>query len=618
MGNGSLDDIIINIKAQLDSTGLANARQKVQKELARLRDTQKKQSIVSRNAMKGIPKSYTAVSDALEKTNKRIRASMPKEITANDLLGKSIKNVTKDFSEQVGVINKAKKSLEQKNKKELASVNALRVARAKSKIDFGAGDYKKIQSAYNNMGTALKSSMSKAQAWGLAQKKVKKSMTDTANAAKRTNVQFAGWAMSLMFFGMALKRTFSTIWKSSTKTFQDVMHSTEGTVTQFDLLEGSLAYLKFGVGDALSPIVGYITPIVDKLSDLVNEFPKITAGLITAGIAFGTLFLVGGSGKLALDGFTSLAAKMGMITLKADGITKYNWGAIGSKIKNAIGVIAIGFAIKAGADTISNLKSGKDMSAAIDALKTGLFAAGGGLLMKGSGKAGGALIAIGIGLELIDQGVFITTITKTFGIITSFLNTLFEQWKVNFENGFLNGIKSSVLAFMTGAMKPLLEIVYGKDKVSEWIRETNKKTKESSFDFMAEFKDHYAHQLVTAAKQDAVINNFIAEADRASQSMMKLSKAHAEGTGLFAEGELKNILDKNILSVSQMQQLMVADRESSYLLSNYQQEWLRQQIKKEGQADGAKYNYDINTINVTSDNIDGILAQISAATSGGL
>ena len=59
--------------------------------------------------------------------------------------------------------------------------------------------------------------------------------------SKKGQKAFAGWAMSIMFFGMALKRTFDAIWKSSTKTFQDVMHSVEGNITSFDILAINLS-----------------------------------------------------------------------------------------------------------------------------------------------------------------------------------------------------------------------------------------------------------------------------------------------------------------------------------------------------------------------------------------
>lgn len=117
---------------------------------------------------------------------------------------------------------------------------------------------------------------------------------------------FAGWAMSIMFAGMAMQRMFDTIWKSSTKTFNDIMHSVEGTSTKFDMLSGSTAYLGFTIGQALEPVIDYIIPIVDAIANWVEENPKLTATLIVLMGVLGTMAMVGGSLQLAYNGFKDL------------------------------------------------------------------------------------------------------------------------------------------------------------------------------------------------------------------------------------------------------------------------------------------------------------------------
>lgn len=131
--------------------------------------------------------------------------------------------------------------------------------------------------------------------------------------------KFAGWAMSIMFFGMGLQRLFDTIWKNGTKAFQDVMHSVEGTVTQFDILNGSIKYLQFNIGQALEPIVMFLIPIIDAMSELINQYPELTKWITVLGIALGTLFFVGGSGVLAINGFLTLALHLGLFTTAASG-----------------------------------------------------------------------------------------------------------------------------------------------------------------------------------------------------------------------------------------------------------------------------------------------------------
>lgn len=134
-------------------------------------------------------------------------------------------------------------------------------------------------------------------------------MYKTNNRLKRSlgELPFAGWAMSIMFFGMAIQRMFMGVWKSSTAAFQEISHSVEGTTTGFDLLQGSLKYLGFSVGQALEPFAEKLVPIIDSVTELVNEFPNLTKNIIVGGIALGTFFFVLGTGVLAFNGFKQAA-----------------------------------------------------------------------------------------------------------------------------------------------------------------------------------------------------------------------------------------------------------------------------------------------------------------------
>jgi len=144
--------------------------------------------------------------------------------------------------------------------------------------------------------------------------------------------QFAGWALSIMFFGMALTRAFNTIWKTSTKTFQDIMHSVEGTVTSFDIMQGSIAYLGFVAGQALEPIAAMLVPWIDKIADVIsgNEslFRKMVIGL---GVG-GTVLTVIGMGVLAWNGMaeaisivTNLVKTLNKMEIMNNLITQWKW-----------------------------------------------------------------------------------------------------------------------------------------------------------------------------------------------------------------------------------------------------------------------------------------------------
>jgi hypothetical protein len=118
--------------------------------------------------------------------------------------------------------------------------------------------------------------------------------------------QFQMWALSIMFMGQAMTNAFNSMWRVSSKTFQDVMHSVEGTVTGFDLLNGSVTYLQFSVGQALEPFAQALVPIIDSLSEWINQNPELFRTLTAIFATLGTAMSVGGSFTLFKDGVDGL------------------------------------------------------------------------------------------------------------------------------------------------------------------------------------------------------------------------------------------------------------------------------------------------------------------------
>ena len=153
-----------------------------------------------------------------------------------------------------------------------------------------------------------------------------------SKVVKRDKMEFAGWAMSIMFLGMALRGMFDQIWKSSTKTFNDVMHSVDGTVTQFDFLKGSISYLGFVAGQALEPIAAFLYPIIDAIAEWISANPKLFSTLTAITGVLGTAFMVGGSGVLAINGFRELAT-----ILTGMGKSKFTLGGLATFLMTPVG-----------------------------------------------------------------------------------------------------------------------------------------------------------------------------------------------------------------------------------------------------------------------------------------
>lgn len=167
-------------------------------------------------------------------------------------------------------------------------------------------------------------------------KKGEKAFTNLNKAMHKASMQqppFAGWAMSLMFAGMALQRMSTQLMQFGTKAFNEVAHSVEGTVTASDKLDGSMKYLGYTIGEAMQPAIEWLIPIVDTISEWVSENEGLVAGLIVTGIVLGTLLSVGGSLKLAIDGFSgSIKILTGLLptVTSAAGATSIAWAAVGA------------------------------------------------------------------------------------------------------------------------------------------------------------------------------------------------------------------------------------------------------------------------------------------------
>lgn len=212
----------------------------------------------------------------------------------------------------------------------------------------------------------------------------------------KTRQEFAGWALSLMFFGMALKQAFDSIWRAGSKTFNEVMHSVEGTATGFDMLEGSLKYLGFTMGQALEPLAFMLVPIIDKVSNWIVQNDSLFRGIVAALGVGGTVLTAFGMGKLALDGLLQA-----MVQLKIATNTAHAKMLAFKGLAGAVGVYLT-------MDAISDFQAGEAFDGTISALEAAGFFA----LASGKKGLAGAAIGLGIALEftklLLEGGGTIT------------------------------------------------------------------------------------------------------------------------------------------------------------------------------------------------------------------
>jgi hypothetical protein len=316
---------------------------------------------------------------------------------------------------------------------------------------------------------------------------------------------FKGWAMSIMFAGMAMKNAMIQLWSSSVKTFNEVRHSVEGAVTGFDMLEGSMAYLWFSLGQALEPIAFMLVPIIDKVSEWVSENEKLVAGITKWGVILGGLMAAGGGLTLALAGVNELYDKLLLIPdqIKALG-DKKNWEKIGERAKQYAGTIFFAWGLSETAEGIEKIKNGDFLKGSLEALGGVLTTVGGALWMMG--KAGGPLIIIGTAMALTGKGTLIQSIISIIGIITSLFAAAFKY----IGNHLYNTLGEKFMAWVKKVIEylkwiPGMQMTYLALKgITGFGSEA-----ESTQSFIDMFKEIYREQMIVAKQWDDTISKFL-------------------------------------------------------------------------------------------------------------
>jgi len=138
---------------------------------------------------------------------------------------------------------------------------------------------------------------------------VRKTTTSLNKEIDRINKKgtpFAGWAMSIMFAGMAVQRLGTQLKQFGTKAYDEITHSVEGSSTANDRLTASMTMLGYSVGEALQPMLDSIIPIIDAISEWVEKNPELVAGITKWSIILGAMAASGGAIVLAYNGFKDL------------------------------------------------------------------------------------------------------------------------------------------------------------------------------------------------------------------------------------------------------------------------------------------------------------------------
>lgn len=292
-----------------------------------------------------------------------------------------------------------------------------------------------------NAQRALKKFQKNVKTAGLKTKKYATAVNEVAKGQQKMVEQttrlkkamgqspFKGWALSVMFAGMALKRMFDTIWKSSTKTFQEVMHSVEGSVTGFDILNGSIAYLGFTAGQALEPIAEFIAPIIDKITEWIGDNEELFRGIVVALGAGGVVLTAIGMTTLALTGLGDMIILMGPAWTKMIGILLAN------PIAAAIGIAALAAMWVIWQADLGDIKDGiqvwlDDIGALFGDLSENSKTAFGGLMDFINGTIEGDLEKQEKGFGEFFEGVAMNFVDVWGTAVTNIMNGFIWLWNV--------------------------------------------------------------------------------------------------------------------------------------------------------------------------------------------
>jgi len=216
---------------------------------------------------------------------------------------------------------------------------------------FDAG-IKRVKKGLTEFQTGMK--MGETNADVLQQKigAIKAPMQKLGAMTKMLTSRFQGWALSIMFFGMAIQRLFMGITKFAFKTFNDIISSTNESVSSVALLSAAWQYLGFVVGSVLEPIIPMLMSIILWMAEWIEEHPRLARWLIIIGVIVGTLLMVFGMLVLGIFGIVQAMQLFGttLNVVKNAGIA-WTWFAtilkdvgiaVGSLITKFLGLMGIG------------------------------------------------------------------------------------------------------------------------------------------------------------------------------------------------------------------------------------------------------------------------------------
>ena len=158
-----------------------------------------------------------------------------------------------------------------------------------------------------------------------AREKLNKAMQGSKVQLHRLSGAMISLSLSTLFFGMAIQRLMGSIVKGTISTFNKIMEESGyfGSATQ--QLAVHWEYLKFVIGRALNdyllPLIPAIVEVIGKITNWIQEHPKLTTKILLWSLAIGTALLALGTLGAAFSGIFTFVTKFSSVIGGAKGAT---------------------------------------------------------------------------------------------------------------------------------------------------------------------------------------------------------------------------------------------------------------------------------------------------------
>jgi len=273
-----------------------------------------KNVIEDEERVKKLAKTYQTSASTIRKAEGRVRAA---QAQTEKQIDKKMNAIRREELELKRSMEQGRKNLIKRQKeKSLIAKRELEKRRAifnKKEKELAAVEKKRILRAERIRNEAV-SSVTTMRQVGSATERVTTTYNKFGKQLKKTRATIKGtfqmWALSIMFFGMLLQRTFDRIIRSGLDMLKSLAKGSTEQSRALAALEAHWTFLKFTIGNAimtaLLPLMPLILNIISRIRDWIEKHPKLTAAIILLSFVIGILLFAFGSLFLAEQGFVMM------------------------------------------------------------------------------------------------------------------------------------------------------------------------------------------------------------------------------------------------------------------------------------------------------------------------